>query len=134
MELPAIETERSSIVLEGARCLDKNMMFVFVDKIAQDPSTYSMNDDGTVVNFNPAIPAKAAVTLRWFDTDVGTFDTAIFASDDEFEAGTATNRAPNVKQVQTGLAATKQWVNQKFQVVSALPALPDPDVYYFIPE
>ncbi len=99
MELPAIETERVSIILEGARCLDKNMMFVFVDKIAQDPSTYSMNDDGTVVNFNPAIPANAAVTLRWFDTDVGTFDTAIFASDAEFAAGELTNRAPNVKQV-----------------------------------
>ena len=103
MELPAIETERVSIVLEGARCLDKNMMFVFVDKIAQDPSSYSMNDDGTVVNFNPAIPANAAVTLRWFDTDVGTFDTAIFASDAEFTAGTATNRAPNVKQVRSGM-------------------------------
>ena len=99
MELPAIETERVSIILEGARCLDKNMMFVFVDKIAQDPSTYSMNDDGTVVNFNPAIPANAAVTLRWFDTDVGTFDTAIFASDAEFAAGELTNKAPNVKQV-----------------------------------
>lgn len=99
MELAAATSERVSITLEGARCLDKNMMFVFVDKIAQDPSTYSMNDDGTVVNFNPAIPANAAVTLRWFDTDVGTFDTAIFASDAEFAAGELTNRAPNVKQV-----------------------------------
>lgn len=99
MELAAATSERVSITLEGARCLDKNMMFVFVDKIAQDPSTYSMNDDGTVVNFNPAIPANAAVTLRWFDTDVGTFDTAIFASDAEFEAGELTNKAPNVKQV-----------------------------------
>ena len=99
MELAAATSERVSITLEGARCLDKNMMFVFVDKIAQDPSIYSMNDDGTVVNFNPAIPANAAVTLRWFDTDVGTFDTAIFASDAEFAAGELTNRAPNVKQV-----------------------------------
>lgn len=99
MELAAATSERVSITLEGARCLDKNMMFVFVDKIAQDPSTYSMNDDGTVVNFNPAIPANAAVTLRWFDTDVGTFDTAIFASDAEFAAGELTNKAPNVKQV-----------------------------------
>ena len=99
MELAAATSERVSITLEGARCLDKNMMFVFVDKIAQDPSTYSINDDGTVVNFNPAIPANAAVTLRWFDTDVGTFDTAIFASDAEFAAGELTNRAPNVKQV-----------------------------------
>ena len=99
MELAAATSERVSITLEGARCLDKNMMFVFVDKIAQDPSTYSMNDDGTVVNFDPAIPANAAVTLRWFDTDVGTFDTAIFASDAEFAAGELTNRAPNVKQV-----------------------------------
>ena len=99
MELAAATSERVSITLEGARCLDKNMMFVFIDKIAQDPSTYSMNDDGTVVNFNPAIPANAAVTLRWFDTDVGTFDTAIFASDAEFAAGELTNRAPNVKQV-----------------------------------
>ena len=99
MELAAATSERVSITLEGARCLDKNMMFVFVDKIAQDPSTYSMNDNGTVVNFNPAIPANAAVTLRWFDTDVGTFDTAIFASDAEFEAGELTNKAPNVKQV-----------------------------------
>lgn len=99
MELAAATSERVSITLEGARCLDKNMMFVFVDKIAQDPSTYSMNDNGTVVNFNPAIPANAAVTLRWFDTDVGTFDTAIFASDAEFAAGELTNRAPNVKQV-----------------------------------
>ena len=99
MELSAATSERVSITLEGARCLDKNMMFVFVDKIAQDPSTYSMNDDGTVVNFNPAIPANAAVTLRWFDTDVGTFDTAIFASDAEFAAGELTNKAPNVKQV-----------------------------------
>ena len=99
MELAAAASERVSITLEGARCLDKNMMFVFVDKIAQDPSTYSMNDDGTVVNFNPAIPANAAVTLRWFDTDVGTFDTAIFASDAEFAAGELTNKAPNVKQV-----------------------------------
>ena len=107
MELPAIETERVSIILEGARCLDKNMMFVFVDKIAQDPSTYSLNDDGTVVNFNPAIPANAAVTLRWFDTDVGTFDTAIFASDAEFAAGELTNRAPNVKQVR-GLTEFKK--------------------------
>lgn len=99
MELASATSERVSITLEGARCLDKNMMFVFVDKIAQDPSTYSMNDDGTVVNFNPAIPANAAVTLRWFDTDVGTFDTAVFASDAEFAAGEVTNRAPNVKQV-----------------------------------
>lgn len=99
MELSAATSERVSITLEGARCLDKNMMFVFVDKIAQDPSTYSTNDDGTVVNFDPAIPANAAVTLRWFDTDVGTFDTAIFASDAEFVAGELTNRAPNVKQV-----------------------------------
>nr|DAK54653.1 MAG TPA: hypothetical protein [Caudoviricetes sp.] len=99
MELAAATSERVSITLEGARCLDKNMMFVFVDKIAQDPSTYSMNDDGTVVNFNPTIPANAAVTLRWFDTDVGTFDTAIFASDAEFAAGELTNRAPNVRQV-----------------------------------
>lgn len=99
MELAAATSERVSITLEGARCLDKNMMFVFVDKIAQDPSTYSMNDDGTVVNFNPAIPANASVTLRWFDTDVGTFDTAIFASDAEFAAGELTNKAPNVKQV-----------------------------------
>ena len=99
MELAAATSERVSITLEGARCLDKNMMFVFVDKIAQDPSTYSVNDDGTVVNFNPAIPANAAVTLRWFDTDVGTFDTAIFASDAEFASGELTNKAPNVKQV-----------------------------------
>lgn len=99
MELAAATSERVSITLEGARCLDKNMMFVFVDKIAQDPSSYSMNDDGTVVNFDPAIPANAAVTLRWFDTDVGTFDTAVFASDAEFAAGELTNRAPNVKQV-----------------------------------
>ena len=99
MELAAATSERVSITLEGARCLDKNMMFVFVDKIAQDPSTYSMNDDGTVINFSPSIPANAAVTLRWFDTDVGTFDTAIFATEAEFEAGTATNKAPTVKQV-----------------------------------
>jgi len=103
MELAAATSERVSITLEGARCIDKNMMFVFVDKIAQDPSTYSMNDDGTVVNFNPAIPANAAVTLRWFDTDVGTFDTAVFATNAEFTAGTATNKAPTVKQVRSGL-------------------------------
>lgn len=127
MELAAATSERVSITLEGARCLDKNMMFVFVDKIAQDPSTYSMNDDGTVVNFNPTIPANAAVTLRWFDTDVGTFDTAIFATDAEFSAGTATNKAPTVKQSST--LAPKAM----FQVVSALPASPNANTFYFIP-
>ena len=106
MELPAITTERVSIALVGARCLNKDMMFVFVDKIAQDPSTYSMNDDGSVVNFNPAIPPNAAVTLRWFDTDVGTFDTAVFATSSEFQAGTATDKAPTVKQVRSGLVTT----------------------------
>ena len=31
-------------------------------------------------------------------------------------------------------AATTAWVNSKMQVVSALPANPDPNVFYFIPE
>ena len=30
--------------------------------------------------------------------------------------------------------ATTAWVNSKMQVVSALPANPDPNVFYFIPE
>lgn len=50
------------------------------------------------------------------------------ATDAEFSAGTATNKAPTVKQSST--LAPKSM----FQVVSALPASPDPDVYYFIPE
>ena len=50
------------------------------------------------------------------------------ATDAEFSAGTATNKAPTVKQSST--LAPKAM----FQVVSALPASPDPDVYYFIPE
>lgn len=50
------------------------------------------------------------------------------ATDAEFAAGTAANKAPTVKQAAT--LAPKAM----FQVVSALPASPDPDVYYFIPE
>lgn len=50
------------------------------------------------------------------------------ATDAEFSAGTATNKAPTVKQ-SSSLAPKAM-----FQVVSALPASPDPDVYYFIPE
>lgn len=49
------------------------------------------------------------------------------ATDAEFSAGTATNKAPTVKQSST--LAPKAM----FQVVSALPANPDPNVFYFIP-
>lgn len=50
------------------------------------------------------------------------------ATDAEFSAGTATNKAPTVKQSST--LAPKAM----FQVVSALPASPNANVFYFIPE
>lgn len=50
------------------------------------------------------------------------------ATDAEFSAGTATNKAPTVKQSST--LAPKAM----FQVVSALPATPNANVFYFIPE
>lgn len=103
MELPASGTERSSVELEGGRCLDKNVMFVFVDKVAQEPSTYDLNSDGTVVNFTPAIPANAALTLRWFSSDVGTTDTSIIATDEEVSAGVAIDKVPNVSQLATSI-------------------------------
>lgn len=40
---------------------------------------------------------------------------------------------PSVSSNSTEIATTA-YVNTKFQVVSALPASPDPDTYYFIPE
>lgn len=40
---------------------------------------------------------------------------------------------PSVSSNNTNIATTA-YVNTKFQVVSALPASPDPDTYYFIPE
>lgn len=103
MELPASGTERYSVELEGGRCLDKNVMFVFVDKVAQEPSTYDLNSDGTVVNFTPAIPANAALTLRWFSSDVGTTDTSIIATDEEVSAGVAIDKVPNVSQLSTSI-------------------------------
>lgn len=103
MELPASGTERNSVELEGGRCLDKNVMFVFVDKVAQEPSTYDLNSDGTVVNFTPAIPANAALTLRWFSSDVGTTDTSIIATDEEVSAGVAIDKVPNVSQLATSI-------------------------------
>lgn len=103
MELPASGTERYSVELEGGRCLDKNVMFVFVDKVAQEPSTYDLNSDGTVVNFTPAIPANATLTLRWFSSDVGTTDTSIIATDEEVSAGVAIDKVPNVSQLATSI-------------------------------
>lgn len=50
------------------------------------------------------------------------------ATDVEFSAGTATNKAPTVKQSST--LAPKAM----FQVVSALPASPNANTFYFIPE
>ena len=50
------------------------------------------------------------------------------ATDAEFSAGTATNKAPTVKQSST--LAPKAM----FQVVSALPASPNANTFYFIPE
>lgn len=50
------------------------------------------------------------------------------ATDAEFSAGTATNKAPTVKQA-AGFAPKAM-----FQVVSALPASPNANVFYFIPE
>lgn len=50
------------------------------------------------------------------------------ATDAEFSAGTAANKAPTVKQAAT--LAPKSM----FQVVSALPASPNANTFYFIPE
>ena len=43
--------------------------------------------------------------------------------------------APNTPDNAPAYAiVTTSWFNQKMQVVSALPANPDPNVFYFIPE
>ena len=46
---------------------------------------------------------------------------AIIASDNEFNTGTATDKTPNVKQI-----------NDRFQVVNSLPQNPDSNTFYFI--
>ena len=49
--------------------------------------------------------------------------------------GTTFSIAPNTPDNAPGNATvTTSWFNTKMQVVSALPANPDPNVFYFIPE
>lgn len=65
----------------------------------------------------------------WFDQDPSTKN--ITFSMNECEKVSAPTPAVNANDTQV---ATTAWFNSKMQVVSALPANPDPNVFYFIPE
>lgn len=98
--------------------------------------------DGTCLGRAPTPPAGVSsneiVTANWIN-DPSKSTSVVHRSGTETISGSKTFTAsPKVPIIGTSSndtsAANTAWVNNKFKVVSALPASPDPNIFYFIPE
>lgn len=110
--------------IRGAICLLKNKTFTKGDGITGWVQCYRGTDNYTQTSL---------CVRRFLDTDQTEklAELAVGIAPD----GNAYAAAPTVGVgVNSHAIATTAWVNNKLQVVSALPANPDPNVFYFIPE
>ena len=95
---------------------------------------FECDKDGSNPRFNVPTPATTdnstkAATTAWVNTKI----TAKANLASPAFSGTPTAPTPAVSDNSTKISTTN-WFNQKVQVVSTLPASPNANVYYFIPE